>query len=154
MSKQIVKRLTMLTLVVGLALVSTVVSANGQLSSHLITADVPFDFVVADQTLPSGKYTVSRASDNGKVLKIRSVDGKATVVRLSNSVADISGKQYVRMVFHCYGQQYFLAEVWSGDSNGRQLIKGKEERRLEQERALIASNGDSSKKIVEVLALH
>ena len=141
----------MLTLVVGLALASTVVTANGQLSSHLITADVPFDFVVADQTFPSGKYTVSKASDNGKVLNIRSLDGKSSAVRLSNSVIDPNAKGYVRMVFHRYGEQFFLAEVWSGDNSGRQLIKSKEETRLEQERALIASK---SKDIVEVLALH
>ena len=144
----------MLTLVVGLALAAAVVSANGQLSSHLITADIPFDFVVADQTLPSGKYTVSKASDNGKVLNIRSLDGKSSVARLSNSVADPNANGYVRMVFHRYGEQYFLAEVWSGDNNGRQLIKSKEETRLEQERALIASKSDSSRKVVEVLALH
>jgi hypothetical protein len=153
MSKQIVKSLKMLTLLVGLALVSTVVPANGQLSSPLVTADVPFDFIVADQTFPSGKYTVRAASDNGKVLKITSLDGKSSTVRLSNSVTDPSTKQNARMVFHRYGQEYFLAEVWSGDNSGRQLIKSKKELQLEQERALIASS-DSSKKTVEVLALH
>ena len=153
MSKQIVKSLKMLTLVVGLALVSTVVPANGQLSSPLVTADVPFDFIVADQTFPSGKYTVRAASDNGKVLKITSLDGKSSIVRLSNSVTDSSTKQNARMVFHRYGQEYFLAEVWSGDNSGRQLIKSKKELQLEQERALIASS-DSSRKTVEVLALH
>jgi hypothetical protein len=154
MSKQIVNRLAMLALVVGLALVSTVATAKGQLSSHLITADIPFDFIVADQTFPAGTYTVSRGSDNGKVLKIRSLDGRSSAVRLSNSIVDSRDKGYVRMVFHRYGEQYFLAEVWSGDTYGRQLIKGKEETRLEQERASIASNSDSSRKVVEVLALH
>lgn len=139
MSKQIVNRIAMLTLVVGLALVSTVVTANGQLSSHLITADIPFDFIVADQTFAAGKYTVRTASDNGKVLKITSLDGESSIVRLSNSVTDSSTKQYARMVFHRYGQDYFLAEVWSGDNSGRQLIKSKKELQLEQETRLLHS---------------
>jgi CO dehydrogenase/acetyl-CoA synthase delta subunit len=153
MSKQIVKRLTMLTLVVGLALVSTVVPANGQLNSHVVTADIPFEFIVADQTFPAGKYTVRTASDNGKVLKIVSLDGKSSIVRLSNSVTDSNTERNARMVFHRYGQEYFLAQVWSGDNAGRQLIKSKKELHLEHERALIASSG-SSKKTVEVLALY
>ena len=135
-------------------MVSTVVPANGQLSSHLVTADIPFDFIVADQTFPSGKYTVRTASDNGKVLRITSLDGRSSIVRLSNSVIDSNTKQNARMVFHRYGQEYFLAEVWSGDNSGRELIKSKKENQLEQERALIASKSDSSRKIVEVLALH
>lgn len=154
MSKQIVNRLTMLTLVVGLALVSTVVTANGQLSSHLVTADIPFDFIVADQTFPAGKYTVRTSSENGKVLKITSLDAKSSIVRLSNSVSDLSANRNARMVFHRYGQEYFLAEVWSGDNAGRQLIKSKKELQLEHERALIASKSDSSRGTVEVLALH
>ena len=154
MSKQIVNRFTMLTLVVGLALVSTVVTANGQLSSHLVTADIPFDFIVADQTFPAGKYTVRTSSDNGKVLKIASLDAKSSIVRLSNSVTDLNAKRNARMVFHRYGQEYFLAEVWTGDNSGRQLIKSKKELQLEHERGLIASRSDSSKGTVEVLALH
>ena len=155
MAKQILKSLTMLTLVVGLALVLNAGTSNGQLSSHLVTADIPFEFIVGDQTFPSGKYTVTKASDNGKVLRITSLDGKSSVVRLSNSVTELSTKQNARIVFHRYGQEYFLAEVWSGDnSTGRQLIQSEKERELQQERSLIASSSDSSKKIVEVLALH
>ncbi len=154
MSKQIVNRLAMLTLVVGLALASSVVTANGQLSSHLVTADIPFDFIVADQTFPAGKYTVRTSSDNGKVLKIASLDAKSSIVRLSNSVTDSQGtNRNARMVFHRYGQDYFLAEVWSGENSGRQLIKSKKEVKLEHERALIAKS-DSSRETVEVLALH
>lgn len=156
MSKQIVKSLTMLTLVVGLALAANVVSANGQMTSRLATADIPFDFIVADQTLPSGKYTVRKATDDGQGLRISSLDGKSSVIRLSNSAVEKSKKRNARMVFHRYGQQYFLAEVWSGDNYGRQLVQCKKERRLRQELALIASKRDSGKasyEIVEVVAM-
>lgn len=156
MSKQIVKSLTMLTLVVGLALAANVVSANGQMTSHLATADIPFDFIVADKTLPSGKYTVRKATDDGQGLRISSLDGKSSVIRLSNSAVETSKKRNARMVFHRYGQQYFLAEVWTGDSYGRQLVQCKKERRLRQELASIASKRDSGKasyEIVEVVAM-
>ena len=156
MRKQLIKSLMMLTLVVGLALAATVVSANGQLTSHLITADIPFEFVVADKTFPSGTYTVTKATNDGKGLSISSVDGKSSVSRLSNSVVGTGQTRKARLVFHRYGQEYFLAEVWSSDNYGRELIKSKKELQLQREQSLIASKSDSGKgsyEVVEVVAL-
>jgi hypothetical protein len=153
MSKQIVKSLTMLTLVVGWALAATVVSANGQSRSTLARADIPFDFIVANKTLPSGKYTVTAATSNG--VTVRSHDGKSSAIRLSNLVPDNSEKRTAKMVFHRYGQQYFLAEVWSGDDYGHKLMQCKKERILRWELAANGSKSDSVKgsyEIVEVVA--
>jgi hypothetical protein len=143
----------MLTLVVGLALAAVVVSANGQSRSTLARADIPFDFIVADKTLPSGKYTVTAATSSGVL--IRSRDGKSSAIRLSNVVPDQSKKRMAKMVFHRYGQQYFLAEVWSGDDYGHKLMQCKKERILRYELASNASKSDSvngSYEIVEVVA--
>lgn len=156
MTKQLIKSLMMLTLVVGLALAANVVSANGQYKSQLITADIPFEFVVADKTFPSGTYTVTKATQDGKGLNISSVDGKSSVSRLSNSVVGTSETRKGKLVFHRYGQQHFLAEVWASDTYGRQLIKSSKERQLEHEQSLIASKSDSGKgsyEVVEVVAL-
>ena len=149
MANQIVKSLTMLTLVVGLVLAAAVVSANGQ-AATFVTADVPFDFIIADKTLTSGKYMVREATTNA--VKISTPEGKSTVIRLSNLAIDKSKKRTARMVFHRYGQQYFLAEVWSGDNYGRQLLKCKRERHLRQELASNASKSDAAYEVVEVVA--
>ena len=156
MSKQLIKSLTMLSLVLGLALGATVVSANGQVTSHLITADVPFEFIVGDQTFAAGKYTVRKATNDGKGLTISSVDGKSSVARLSNSVVATNKTRNGRLVFHRYGQEYFLAEVWSGDNDhGRQLIKSEKELQLQREQSLIAKSdsGKGSYEVVEVVSL-
>lgn len=153
MSNQILKNLTMLTLVVGLTLAAAVVSANGQSTSVLVIADIPFNFIVGDKTLPVGKYTVRRASDDGKGLRISSLDGKSSVMRLSNLAEGTSKNRNARMVFHRYGQQYFLAEVWTGENYGRQLLKCKRERHLRQELASNASKSDAPYEIVEVVAM-
>ena len=152
MSKQIVKRLMMLTLVIGLTLAAAVVSANGQVTSQLVTADIPFDFIVADKTLPSGKYTARAATSDGQGLRISSRDGEAAMI-LSITAAEKSKKGNARMVFHRYGQQYFLAEVWSGDSYGNKLKECKRERNLRRELASNASKSDSAYQIVEVVAV-
>ena len=148
MSNQIVKRLAMLTLVVGLALAGATVSANGQSASMFVTADIPFDFIVANKTLASGKYTVRETSANANALTIRSDDGKSAVIRLSNSAVEKSKERNARLVFHRYGQQYFLAEVWSGDNYGQKLLRCDKERHARQE--FLASKGGYE--IVEVVA--
>ena len=158
MSKQIVRTLTMLTLVAGLMLTAAVVAANGQSTSSNVTADIPFDFIVAGQTLPSGKYTVGPATSTSGTgtLKIRSRDGKSSAIRISNLVDERSQDRQARMVFHRYGQQYFLAEVYSGDNFGRQLLQCKMERNLRYELASNPSKNDSTKgsyEVIEVVAL-
>lgn len=155
MPKQLLKALTMLTLVVGLALAAGVVSANGQ-TSTMVTADIPFDFVVADKTLPAGKYSVRSLTQDGNILKIGSRDGKSSALRLSDSIPERRAKRTARMVFHRYGQKYFLAQIWSGDDYGRELRQCKTERVLRHELASNASKSDSvdgSYQVVEVVAL-
>lgn len=143
MPKQIVKTLTMLTLAVGLTLAAAVVSAHGQ-STQRVIANIPFDFIVGDKVLPSGKYTVSAATSDGQGLRISNRDGKSSALRLTSVVAEKAAKPNARMVFHRYGQQYFLAEVWSGGNSGRQLMQCKRERSLRQELASNASKSDSA----------
>lgn len=156
MLKRIAKGLTMLTFVVGLAFFAAVQSANAQSTGHAVTADIPFDFIVGSKTLPSGRYTVTSVTSDGEGLRIISQAGNAAAFRLSNAVSEKSDHPKPRMVFRRYGQQYFLAQVWSGDSNGRQLRPGKKERNLRQELAANASKTDSARgsfNTVDVLAL-
>jgi hypothetical protein len=155
MPKQILKTLTMLMLVVGFTLAAAMVSANGQVTSIFVTANIPFDFVVADKTLPAGNYKVSSLTSGGNALKISSRDGKSAAIRLSDFIPERRVKRTARMVFHRYGQKYFLAEVWTGDDYGRELIRCKTERVLQHELAANTPKSDSvdgSYQIVEVVA--
>jgi hypothetical protein len=155
MSSRILKNFTMLALVVGLALATALVSANAQ-STSIVRANVPFDFIVGDKTLPAGKYTVNSAASDGQALSIRTSGGKSLALVLTHYAAERSQKRIARMVFHRYGQQYFLAEVWSGASHGRQLMQSKRERNLRQELASNELKSDSVKssyEVVEIAAL-
>jgi len=146
----------MLTLVVGLALVAGVKSANGQITSHAVTAEIPFEFVVGNKTLAAGRYMVSSATSDGQAVRIRNSDGKSGAFRLTSQVPEKSQKRNARLVFHRYGQQYFLAEVWSGDSWGNQLATCSHERNLHRELASNASKIDAptgSYQVVEVVAM-
>ncbi len=155
MKKEIVKGLTMITLVIAIAL-ATAVAANAQ-SAKKVVADVPFAFVVGDETFSAGEYTLkaTNAPDNG--LMIQSANGKSEALRLTFPIEPKQNRRSARLVFHRYGQKYFLAEIWTGAGKvGRHLLKSRQERAIERELSTIASNAelsDSSCGIVEVAVL-
>jgi hypothetical protein len=135
MRKQLAKGFTMLMLVMAVSLMTAVVSANGQ--TRQLRASVPFEFTVGDKTLAAGDYNVSAITMDGDTIKIGSAASQSAV----RQAVTVTGKaQNARLVFHRYGQRYFLAQVWSaGDSEGRQLMKSQQERAIEKEEAKIAS---------------
>lgn len=156
MKKELLKGFTMLMSVVVLALTAAVVSANAQ-SSNRVIADIPFEFNVGYKALPAGEYSVQAVATAGDALLIQSADRKVSALRLSQATERMKTKSHARLVFHRYGEHYFLAEVWTGaDNTGRQLLKSQEERAIERELANIASTSDlagTTYEIVEVVAV-
>jgi len=132
-AKQMMKGLTMAALAGVVLLVTAVVSANGQTVRHQV-ANIPFDFVVGNSELPAGSYMVQRVGDNGGGLRIDSTDKTKAVFRLSSPIVEIDPSETSKLVFHRYGNKYFLAEIWTaGENNGRKLMKSPNEKSLERE---------------------
>lgn len=145
MKKELLKGFTMLMLIVVIALATAVASANAQ-SSNKVFADIPFEFSVGYKTLPTGEYSVQTVASSGNALVIRSADAKVSALRLSEATDRMKNKSHARLVFHRYGERYFLAEVWNGaDTSGRQLLKSLEERAIERELASISSTSETGK---------
>ena len=121
----------------GLLLMMTIVagvSAQAQSLQYKLTANIPFDFKVANKKFPAGKYSVSRAETSAdRVLQIRSADGRLTVNRFSIPVVTFKPKNEASLIFHRYGDDYFLSQIWpAGASTGRALPKTNAERELER----------------------
>jgi len=135
MRKQLLKGLTMLVAIMALAMVSAVASANGQ--SRTSKANVPFEFMVGDKSLPAGAYTIASATAAGDALRVRSVESNESALRITSL---LSGKSSPKLVFHRYGERYFLAEVWSTAGDGRQLMTCKQERAIQKEFSRLGSN--------------
>ena len=72
-------------------------------------------------------------------MMIRGENAKGSALRLANAIEDKRNAGQVKLVFHRYGERYFLSEVWTGES-GRQLLKSRQERAIERELASIPSN--------------
>ncbi len=122
--KKLSRVLSMSSLFVLLA----VAPALGQgRSSHKIQADIPFDFMVKETTFPAGTYTVSTLRPD--VLLIRSLDGHESVVVMTIDVQEgLTPPDETKLVFNRYGDQYFLAQVWTvGTVSGREFLKSSAE---------------------------
>ena len=118
----------------ALMAVALVVNVSAQSKAR---ADVPFDFVVADRVLPAATYDISEVAAHA--IAIRDFkNGNSTMIQFQPA----DGKEIMRakLVFHKYGNRYFLYQVWSMDGQGIQL---RESKREQEERAL-ASNPTSA----------
>ena len=158
MKREFLKGFAMLALMVTLALATVVVSAKAQPTGNRVIANVPFEFSVGYKTLPAGEYSVRSIASASNGLLIQSSDGKVSALRLSDATQRIKDK-HARLVFHRYGERYFLAEVWNGvDNTGRRLLKSQEESGIESEFRLASSRENAHApnaiyETVEVLAV-
>lgn len=97
-----------------------------------IRANVPFKFQVNNTTLPAGEYALSTIGVGDQVMLIQ---GREKTILAANANRVQAGKpsDRTKLVFRCYGDRYFLSEIWvEGHESGRQLPKS----RVESEVAL------------------
>jgi hypothetical protein len=108
--------------------VFSVASAQGL--SNRMRAKVPFDFTVGEHQLPAGDYEMQTVASG--VVKLYNPETHDVMIfnaiRLGNPIRD-SAKG--KLVFHKYGDDYFLSEMWwTGTTDGLQPIQSKREREL------------------------
>jgi hypothetical protein len=116
----------------GLFLALVVASVHAQSQRAKILATIPFDFTAGGKDFKAGAYTVKLISQH--VLLLRSADGKTNAIVLAPQAIAEETNQSERMVFHCYGNRYFLAQVWVLRTDiGRELYPSKAEHALMKE---------------------
>lgn len=143
MARQILKGSMVIMLVVGISFLAAAITANGQTPDTRVVADIPFDFIVGDQNLPSGTYNVRKITSGAEGLLISNASTRAAAIRLTNAANRTSHDSSSKLVFHRYGKNYFLAEVWYvGQSEGRLLRESRQERAIERELAATKGTRD------------
>ena len=126
---------------IGIALVAV---AAVQAQDKTVTANVPFSFYMDRSAMPQGAYKVEELS-HGVMVRMWSADAINAVTTRA-----IAGKKQIepaRLVFHRYGEDYFLAQIWTGDSSNGQAIA------LSPREKELAQSGAASLAMIQV-ALH
>jgi hypothetical protein len=144
MQKQILKAATILSLVVALTITYAAVPAAAD-SIGSIRVDIPFEFSAGHGVFPAGKYTIRPAGVNTNgLIRITSEDGKASVFLSTHHAQSVEPRNESALIFHRYGDQYFLFQVWTvGETVGLEIPKSSMERQAA--RGIEANKGQSAK---------
>lgn len=150
MKKHVCTSLLALSFLVSMLAAATPASAQ---SANDLHAQVPFDFYVGDARISAGDCRVTSITSDGSGLRIQGNGGRQSALAMTNAKSGgLDSKISPRLVFHKYGDQYFLAAVWGGDHDGRTLPKSKRERMLEKEMRVARQAGAAAMEIVTVEA--
>src|ERR1700752_178043 len=151
MAKQLTRTLTML--VATLSLFGAVASAN--IHAQRQTANIPFDFVIGDESMPAGEHRVDSSTSTGETLRVQRADNEKSAVRLSIALRQLEPANKGKLVFRKYQDQYFLTEVWpAGEATGRRVLKSSREKALDRDIAALPKDAAKSERVEIALVLH
>jgi hypothetical protein len=123
---------------VALFTAASFLSLSGALAQTIATANIPFDFTFQQKAMPHGTYTISVPQE--WFIELSTKDGKIHVVCVvapNDKVGGPDGK----LVFHKYGDQYFLSQVQTATSEmGMKLPTSKAEQQARLREAKLNGN--------------
>jgi hypothetical protein len=89
---------------------SFVTAGSAMAQDHQVKASVPFNFTVNGDRLPAGTYTIGSDISSPHVITI--TERAKNVHLMAVALPDSDGPRITnKLVFHKYGNQYFLSEV-------------------------------------------
>ncbi|MFN7939436.1 MAG: hypothetical protein U0R19_39280 [Bryobacteraceae bacterium] len=112
----------LLTLAAGLA-ASTLVHAEG------VKANIPFSFSVGKAVMPAGTYCFDTEVAPG-VLRVRSQSWEKAALVITTPALERNKEEIAKIVFHKYGEIYFLSRVVYEGGAGRALPTSAREKEM------------------------
>ena len=130
-----------------LALAAAWICTQGTLPAQdtppVVKAKVPFEFTEMGRTMPAGEYVIDPANNSASII-LRCREHSVSVIVPTDGLQSAGPQDEAKLIFHRYGDQYFLSEVWSSGSSGRKLRQTKLEHDLalrdSPDRAVIAAS--------------
>jgi hypothetical protein len=136
MKIQVIKLIPRIALLSALVILASAASADAQSLANRARFTIPFDFAFGERKLPAGKYAIGRAvqSSNDIMMSLTDDNGHSKAIVLSNAVMKLDSVKNNTLVFHRYGDQYFLFQVWAaGAETGREFPTSKLEREMKKQ---------------------
>jgi hypothetical protein len=139
------KKVFRAALTCGLLAVVAAATVYAQMPGTALRATIPFDFSVRGKIFPAGDYEIRRITDDPGGLIISNVNDMHERAMFGTEPVEarkIPGRGEI--VFHRYGDSYFLSEVFTGgEQAGRELLPSRQERTLEREAASIRAKPET-----------
>ena len=147
MNSTLIKLISRVTLLGAMILLTSVGVTHAQTLADRTRFNIPFDFAFGEKKLSAGEYSIGRvlSSSGDATLSIADGNGRAKAFILSQAAVRLNATNKATLVFHRYGDEYFLSQVWAkGSLVGRSLTKTRAERELErkaQDNQIAANQG-------------
>jgi hypothetical protein len=120
------------SLLIGVLAIGALASASHAVAQGTaVKVDVPFAFQNGSQHLPAGTYRIDLDSEHLMILRGTTPD--AAGVAMTNPEQRSSSIDSGKVVFHRYGDHYYLRAVWiPGSEIGRKCVMSTAEKREKQ----------------------
>jgi hypothetical protein len=103
--------------VLALTLTLASLTAAAQLpSNQTLVAQVPFQFNVANSAVPAGEWTIKSVSSGSPALTMNNQRAKVSLMTMPRSDEAKQSATRCALVFHKYGETYFLTGIKIGGS--------------------------------------
>ena len=120
-------------------LVSIVAAGACQAQSRPLEVNVPFAFEVGNKTMPAGSYRVESMPTGGgslEILRTTRSDARLTISTMATTLK--SGTPGPALVFHRYGNRYFLSQIRTGDGHAREVFPSQQEKELARSEPIVS----------------
>jgi hypothetical protein len=118
-------------ILVGILLLVPMIAAAQLTTNDSVVAQVPFRFMVANQYVPAGECILQKMDANGRTLVMHNVDAKMSMFVLASAKESKTAASAYALVFHKYGNRYFLSGLRVADARTiYSLPESKEEAEL------------------------
>jgi hypothetical protein len=102
---------------IALFIAATFITAGKAIAQdYAVRATIPFSFSVNGKQLPAGNYTLGTDVTSPRILKISDRTQHASALAMAMP-AEEQKRKVNQLVFHKYGDQYFLCEIRSEASS-------------------------------------
>jgi len=130
---------------------SMVVDTQAASMRTSVSANVPFDFYVANAKLSAGEYTISESNGGTALLLIQKKGGGDNAYVFSSAATPEKSGDNSKLVFNRYNDSYFLSKILApGLEVGHDISPSRKERELEKESSLNSKDGSSPIQTVTV----
>ena len=138
-----------LNIVVTLSVIAALSIAGFAGLSGTLKANIPFDFMTGGKKFPAGEYAV-RTGTSQSTLEVRNLKTNQAVIAISRWLEVRAGSK-PQLVFHRYGDQYFLAKA-TDYSSGIELPMSKAEHEAAKAKRDLLTMKDAEPETVTVNA--
>jgi len=125
-------------IVLAAATLGSPIGSKAQEAANGVVANIPFAFQIGSYQLPAGKYKVQEQDNN--LLWIKGDSGSAVMLVMTESANKPSTNSAI--VFHHYGNKYFLREVRT--AGNQQVLWSTETKAEHRAKIELAANSPNS----------